>query len=96
MKNHTFFKPEPQRAENTVLALLGLAGLLAIVLAAMPLVVPPDAQGSAAISTSASELVQLMHRHPFSRLERWKADMRTLVAALRYLMEPEIEPTTVA
>jgi hypothetical protein len=91
MKSHTFFKPESQRAENTVLALLGLVGLLAIVLAAMPLVVPPDGPGSAAISAPASELVQNPALHPLSRLEQLKADMRTLVAALRYLMDPEIE-----
>jgi hypothetical protein len=96
MKSHTFFQPEPQRTETTILAILALVGLLAIALAILPAIVPPDNRESAAASVTSPVTTVRPYDRPLSRLDQMKADMRTLAAALRYLLEPETDAVMIA
>jgi hypothetical protein len=96
MKANTFFQPQPDRVETGLWAVITLVVLLAIALAAMPAIAPPDQPGAGPTSPPAATLAHTSSNYVQIGLHQFVADMRTLVAALRYLMESETEPTVVA
>ena len=96
MKANTFFKPQPDRVEAGLWAVITLVVLLAVALAAMPAIAPPDQPGTRVTSPPAATLAHGASNYAQNRLRQLVADMRTLVAALRYLMESETEPAVIA
>jgi hypothetical protein len=96
MKPHTFFKPESDRVETGLWAVIVIVVLLAIALAAMPAVAPPGQHSPSTASPPAALVTQISAESGQGRFQQLIADLRTLVAALRYLMEAETDPATIA
>lgn len=93
MKSSVFYKrPQPQRAEAVAFASLGLAALLGVVCAtsAMFDFIAGREAIVAALSAPSSTVAENSLTQKRARVELWrlKADARTLVAALCYVLDP--------
>jgi hypothetical protein len=81
----------PLASRTAVIASLSLAGLLGIIAAATPHTEVAPAKSHAVSAPSASSAGVPGSRRPRTRTRTvpWQADVRTFVAMIRYLLEPE-------
>src|SRR5690242_9557810 len=96
MKSPTFLKPQTDRVETSVWVVISVVILLTIGLAGLNAITPPEQSPSRGGSPPAALVAPKPSTTAQGRLHQLVADMRTVVAALRYLMEPEPEPTVIA
>jgi hypothetical protein len=97
MKTHTFLKSESEHGETRLWAVLAAASLLAITLAFLPAFRPATSPASGAGSAPPPAQVQSPpEHHQVDRMHQLVADMRTLVAAIRYLLTPETDAANIA